>query len=132
MNEQERVEHDVVPGPGEKLVEVEVRTLRGFAALQPERRREIAASGGRTAHQRGTAHCWDSAEAAEAGRKGGEKTSADREHMRELGRRGGAAVSADREHMRTIGRRGGQAVSKDSEHMREIGGGGGRANGDVS
>jgi general stress protein YciG len=44
---------------------------RGFAAMNPEQQREIASKGGRAAHQRGTAHEWDSAEAAAAGRKGG-------------------------------------------------------------
>jgi uncharacterized protein len=44
---------------------------RGFAAMNPEQQRQIASMGGRAAHQRGTAHEWDSREAAEAGRKGG-------------------------------------------------------------
>lgn len=44
---------------------------RGFAALSPEQRREIAAKGGRTAQRKGVAHRWTAAEAVEAGRKGG-------------------------------------------------------------
>lgn len=43
----------------------------------------------------------------EAGRRGGEKTSSDREHMSEIGKKGGAVTSADREHMSRIGRKGG-------------------------
>jgi general stress protein YciG len=39
--------------------------------MDPEQQRQIASMGGRAAHQRGTAHEWDSREAAEAGRKGG-------------------------------------------------------------
>lgn len=44
---------------------------RGFASIPRERQRKIASLGGRTAHLNGTAHQWDSREAAEAGRKGG-------------------------------------------------------------
>ena len=44
---------------------------RGFALMDQESRREIARKGGRTAHQRGTAHEWTADEAREAGRKGG-------------------------------------------------------------
>ena len=48
-----------------------VRKPRGFAALTPERRREISHKGGVTAHIKGSAHEWDSGAAREAGRKGG-------------------------------------------------------------
>jgi general stress protein YciG len=44
---------------------------QGFAALTPERRREISSKGGKAAHQKGTAHEFASEEAREAGRKGG-------------------------------------------------------------
>lgn len=44
---------------------------RGFATLDPARQRAIASSGGRAAHQKGTAHEWTADEAREAGRKGG-------------------------------------------------------------
>lgn len=47
---------------------------RGFAALTPERRKEIAALGGATAHQMGRAYKFTSEAAKEAGRKGGEAT----------------------------------------------------------
>lgn len=44
---------------------------RGFAAMDPDKQREIAMKGGITAHVTGRAHQWTSQEAAEAGRKGG-------------------------------------------------------------
>lgn len=43
----------------------------GFQSHAPERRREIAASGGRAAHMKGSPHRWTREEAATAGRKGG-------------------------------------------------------------
>ena len=46
---------------------------RGFAAMDPEQRRQVASKGGRAAHQRGTAHEFTSEEAREAGRKGGRR-----------------------------------------------------------
>ena len=42
---------------------------RGFASMDPTRRREIASMGGKAAHAKGTAHEWSSEEAKEAGRK---------------------------------------------------------------
>jgi general stress protein YciG len=62
---------------------------RGFAAMDDERQRQIASQGGRAAHQKGTAHEFDSQEAREAGRKGGQAVSRDREHMANIGRKGG-------------------------------------------
>src|SRR5262249_52617106 len=47
------------------------RELRGFALMDPERQREIAAKGGRAAHEKGTAHEWSKEQARIAGRKGG-------------------------------------------------------------
>lgn len=49
---------------------------RGFAALDPSRRREIASEGGRAAHAKGNAHEWDAKAAREAGRKGGKAAAA--------------------------------------------------------
>jgi general stress protein YciG len=83
--------------------------VRGFAAMVPERQREIARLGGRTAHARRRAHRFTPEEARAAGRKGGQAVSQDRDHMAEIGRRGGSAVSQDRDHMAEIGREGGQA-----------------------
>ena len=65
------------------------KSNRGFASMDPQRQREIASEGGRAAHEKGTAHEFDSQEAREAGRKGGESVSRDREHMSEIGRQGG-------------------------------------------
>lgn len=64
---------------------------RGFASMSPERRREIAAKGGKTSHARGVAHEFTSEEARLAGKKGGTAVSQDRKHMAELGRKGGQA-----------------------------------------
>ncbi|WP_317203375.1 KGG domain-containing protein [Janthinobacterium sp.] len=62
---------------------------RGFAAMGEEQQREIASKGGQAAHQKGTAHEFDSEEARRAGQKGGEVVSRDRAHMAEIGRKGG-------------------------------------------
>lgn len=51
------------------------KSERGFAAMNPERQREIAREGGRAAHQSGNAHEFTSEEAREAGRKGGQASS---------------------------------------------------------
>ena len=72
------------------------RSTRGFASMDPQRQKEIAREGGRAAHQKGTAHEFDSEEARRAGRKGGEKVSQDRQHMAEIGRRGGEASGNNR------------------------------------
>lgn len=47
---------------------------RGFAAMDPEQQRAIAREGGRSAHRQGVAHKWNSEEAREAGRKGGQNS----------------------------------------------------------
>lgn len=62
---------------------------RGFASMDEDKQREIASKGGHAAHEKGTAHEFTSEEAREAGRKGGETVSQDREHMAEIGREGG-------------------------------------------
>ena len=64
---------------------------RGFASMDPEQQRMIASKGGKAAHQLGVAHEFNSEEAREAGRKGGEAVSRDREHMAAIGRKGGEA-----------------------------------------
>jgi general stress protein YciG len=51
---------------------------QGFASMTPERMREVASSGGRAAHEKGTGHEWTSEEAREAGRKGGKARAARR------------------------------------------------------
>ena len=54
------------------------KSERGFAAMNPERQREIAREGGKAAHQSGNAHEFTSEEAREAGRKGGQASSKQR------------------------------------------------------
>lgn len=46
------------------------KQLRGLALLPPERRKEIAAMGGRKAHALGRAHEWTKLEAVRASLKG--------------------------------------------------------------
>lgn len=62
---------------------------RGFASMDEEEQREIASKGGKAAHEKGTAHEFSSEEAREAGRKGGEAVSQDKEHMSDIGKKGG-------------------------------------------
>lgn len=69
---------------------------RGFAALSPEARREAARRGGLAAHASGRAHEFTRDEARAAGRKGGARVSADREHMAEIGRKGGLSWAEKR------------------------------------
>ena len=45
------------------------KSPRGFAAMDPQRQREIASLGGRAAHQSGHAHEFTSEEARAAGKK---------------------------------------------------------------
>jgi general stress protein YciG len=62
------------------------RARRGFAAMSPERQREIASQGGRAAHQQGVAHQWSANEAREAGKKGGQVSGRRRTSSKEDGR----------------------------------------------
>ena len=48
------------------------KAIRGFAAMSPEKQKEIASKGGRAAHEQGVAHEWNSDEAKAAGKKGGQ------------------------------------------------------------
>ena len=48
------------------------QSKRGFASMDEDKQRETASKGGKAAHEKGTAHEFTSAEAREAGRKGGE------------------------------------------------------------
>lgn len=51
--------------------EVKPKARRGFAAMDPERRRAFAAAGGKASHAKGTGHRFTRDEAIAAGRKGG-------------------------------------------------------------
>jgi general stress protein YciG len=76
------------------MTETRERSGRGFAGMNAQKQREIASKGGRAAHQKGTAHEFDSSEARAAGRKGGLSVSQNREHMAAIGRHGGQARGA--------------------------------------
>jgi uncharacterized protein len=53
------------------LPEKPKKKRRGFAAMSPEKQKEIASKGGRSAHAKGTAHQFTVEEARAAGTKGG-------------------------------------------------------------
>jgi len=78
-------------------------STRGFASMDPERQRQIAREGGKAAHEKGTAHEFDSNEAREAGRKGGEAVSRNRQHMAEIGRKGGRSSGTNRKRQENAG-----------------------------
>jgi general stress protein YciG len=68
---------------------------RGFASMDPEKQRAIAAEGGRAAHAQGVAHEFDSEEAREAGRKGGQaRGGGDTDRDQQGSARGGGSRSA--------------------------------------
>jgi general stress protein YciG len=67
------------------------KSKRGFASMDAERQREIASKGGKAAHAQGRAHEFTTAEARDAGRKGGMIIGSDREHMARIGKLGGEA-----------------------------------------
>jgi general stress protein YciG len=48
--------------------------LRGFASMDPEKQKEIASKGGKSAHAKGTAHRFTSEEAKRAGHLGGQRS----------------------------------------------------------
>ena len=76
---------------------------RGFASMNAERQKEIARKGGKAAHEKGTAHEFTPDEARAAGRKGGERVSADRHHMSRIGRMGGKSSAGRRQTLRQTG-----------------------------
>jgi general stress protein YciG len=57
------------------------KARRGFAAMSPQKQREIASKGGRVAHEKGAAHEWNVDEARLAGRKGGTARHSRRKEM---------------------------------------------------
>ena len=70
---------------------------RGFAAMSPEKRREICSKGGKAAHAAGRAHEFTSEEAGAAGRKAhatGRAHEFTTEEAREAGKKGAAARAA--------------------------------------
>jgi general stress protein YciG len=71
---------------------------RGFASMDPKQQKEIASMGGQAAHQKGTAHEFNSEEARQAGSKGGKAA-----HER------GTAHEFNSEEARQAGSKGGQS-----------------------
>ncbi|HEX3344089.1 MAG TPA: KGG domain-containing protein [Polyangiaceae bacterium] len=72
------------------------KSNRGFASMDLSKQREIASKGGKAAHAQGRAHEFTADEARNAGRKGGEVVSRNREHMAAIGRAGGQARGRNR------------------------------------
>lgn len=66
-----RQELDPVQSPKPTSIAPRKKARRGFAAMSPEKQREIASKGGRASHEKGTGHEWTSESARAAGRKGG-------------------------------------------------------------
>jgi hypothetical protein len=89
---------------GKKDYSMEHKTSRssGFASMDSHKQREIARKGGMAAHRKGTAHEFTSDEARNAGRKGGQQVSTNRDHMKEIGRLGGKR-SAERRRSKPRG-----------------------------
>lgn len=57
---------------------------KGFGTMNADRQREIASMGGKKAHAIGTAHEWNSTDAAIAGRKGGLASAANKKARAEI------------------------------------------------
>jgi general stress protein YciG len=75
------------------------RSLRGFASMDREKQKAIASKGGRAAHEKGTAHEFNSHEASMAAKKGHERGTAHEftaEEARIAGRKGGLARAMNR------------------------------------
>ena len=72
------------------------RKPRGFAALTPERRREIASLGGRAALAKGSLHRFTPDQYRRGAASGGHAVARDVRHMEAIGRRGGLASAARR------------------------------------
>lgn len=72
---------------------------RGFAALSKDKRREISAKGGKSAHRQGKAHKFTTDEASMAARKGhaeGMLHTFSSDEARVAGRNGGLKRAANR------------------------------------
>ena len=103
---------------------------RGFASMDQDKQREIAAQGGRASHEQGTGHEFNSQEAREAGSKGGQAAHASgnahefsSEEAREAGRKGGQASGGNRSQskeggMQASGRGGSQGEGGSNQGRR--------------
>jgi uncharacterized protein len=69
---------------------------QGFAAMDPERRREVARRGGQATHRLGKAHQFTPEQARAAGKKGGRAVSRDRTHTAKIGYRGAVSLRRQR------------------------------------
>src|SRR5829696_4989747 len=98
---------------------------RGFASMDAEKQKEIARKGGRAAHEKGTAHEFTADEARAAGRKGGERVSANREHMSRIGRIGGKSSATRRQVDRPGEGRGDHSSPEQGQRAGHPGDGGG-------
>ncbi len=72
-----------------ELMKDREKSNRGFAAMDPEKQREIASKGGTNAHEMGVAHEFTPEEAREAGKKGGTALAKIPGHMAKIGSEGG-------------------------------------------
>jgi hypothetical protein len=79
---------------------------RGFASMDPQQQREIAAEGGRAAHEKGTAHEFTSEEARRAGAMS-HKNDPGSQQSTSSGSRGGSKGSDQDEDEEGKGNRGG-------------------------
>lgn len=57
------------------MTDIPIKQKRGFAAMSPEKRKEISSRGGHAAQKKGTAHRWNVQEASLAGVKGGQASA---------------------------------------------------------
>lgn len=89
--------------------------------MDPEKQREIARKGGRAAHEKGTAHEFTPDEARAAGRKGGERVSANRDHMSRIGRLGGKHSAGRRQAARGDADENGSGNTDDSSRSPDAG-----------
>src|SRR4051812_42905315 len=90
---------------------------RGFASMDPERQREIAAEGGRAAHASGNAHEFTSEEAREAGKMshggGNQQSGSDSGSSRSGGQSGSSKQSgSDGGNSRSGGKSGSSSGSR--------------------
>ena len=76
MAQSNNAEKNDGPDSAERQEAEPRRRLRGFAAMDAERRRRISSVGGKAAHAKGTGHEFTSEEARAAGRKGGRARAA--------------------------------------------------------
>src|SRR3954468_2999391 len=90
---------------------------RGFASMDPEQQREIAAEGGRAAHEKGTAHEFTSEEARRAGTMShkNDARSSQSSSSGSASRSGGKAGSEDEDEDRGKGSRGGSSGGSGSK-----------------